>query len=113
MVSIEVLGQLVPGPAAAGVECLQSNNNLDLCRFDGRWYLAWRTAPVHFASPSARLEVSSAADLDGPWRHETTVTLGADVREPRWVDDGTTLHLFFMELGTDPKRFQPRRTHRL
>ena len=113
MVVIEHLGQLVPGPAAAGVEPLAANNNLDMCRFDGRYYLAWRTAAVHFASPDARLEVSSAASLEGPWRHETTVALGADVREPRRVDDGAELHLFFMELGTDPKRFQPRRTHHL
>ncbi|MFN8052269.1 MAG: sialidase family protein [Acidimicrobiales bacterium] len=113
MVTVEPLGQLVPGPAAAGVDCLDANNNLDLVRFAGRWYLAWRTAPMHFASADARLEVTSAVDLTGPWRHETTVALGADVREPRWVVDGDSLHLFHMELGTDPKRFQPRRTHRV
>lgn len=114
MVTVEALGQLVPGPAAAGVECLRSNNNLDLCRCGDRWWLAWRTAPTHFASASARVEVSSAPSIDGPWTHETTVAFGADVREPRFVegDDGA-LHLFVMELGTDPKRFQPRRTHHL
>lgn len=110
---ISELLQLVPGAASAGVECLPANNNLDLCRFDGRLYLAWRTAPTHFASANARIEVSSATDVKGPWRHETTVALGADVREPRWVDEGSRLHLFLMELGTDPKRFQPRRTHRV
>lgn len=112
-VHISELLQLVPGAASAGVECLPANNNLDLCRFEGRLYLAWRTAPTHFASAKARIEVSSAPDIDGPWRHETTVALSADVREPRWVDDGARLHLFFMELGTDPKRFQPRGTHRV
>lgn len=119
MVSIEPLGQLVPGVAAGGVECLRSNNNLDLCHHDGRYWLAWRTAPTHFASADARIEVTSAEELAGPWRHETTVALGADVREPRFVvedsvvGDAGTIHLFFMELGTDPKRFQPRRTHHL
>lgn len=111
-VSVELLDQLVPGPAAAGVACGASNNNLDLVRTGGRWYLAWRTAPVHFASADARIEVSSTDDLGGEWTHETTVALGADVREPRWVvDDDGEPHLFFMELGTDPKRFQPRRVH--
>lgn len=116
-VTVEPLGQLVPGPAAAGVDCLASNNNLDLVRFGGRLYLAWRTAAFHFATPTARIEVTSAESLAGPWRHETTVAVGADVREPRFVVDGAgdgdgggALHLFLMELGTDPKRFQPRRT---
>lgn len=113
MVSIEPLGQLVPGVAAAGVECLRSNNNLDLCRHDGRYWLAWRTAPTHFASADARIEVTSAEHLDGPWRHETTFAVGADVREPRFVVADGVVHLFLMELGTDPKRFQPRRTHHL
>lgn len=91
-----------------GVTCLPANNNLDLVRFAGRLWLAWRTAPNHFASAEARIEVSSAPGPEGPWRHEQTVALGADLREPRWVDAGDRLHLWFMQLGTDPKRFQPR-----
>jgi len=113
MVSVEVMGQLIPGPAAAGVDCLPSNNNLDLCRHDGRLWLAWRTASTHFAAADARIEVSSAPGVEGPWRHETTVARGADVREPRFAVHEGRLHLFLMELGTDPKRFQPRRTHHL
>jgi len=113
MITVETLGPLVPGPAAAGVDCLPANNNLDLVRFDGRLWFAWRTAPSHFASAEARLEVSSAPGPDGPWRHETTVAMGADLREPRWVVDGDDLHLWFMQLGTDPKRFQPRGVHRI
>lgn len=112
MIALETLGPLVPGPAAAGVGCLAANNNLDLVRFADRLWLAWRTAPSHFASAEARIEVSSAPGVDGPWRHETTVTLGADVREPRWVAAGDRLQLWFLELGTDPKRFQPRGVHR-
>jgi hypothetical protein len=113
VLAIEALATLVPGPAAAGVECLPANNNLDLVRFAGRLWLAWRTAPNHFASARARLEVSSAERWDGPWRHEATVAMGADVREPRWVVDGDRLQLWFMRLGTDPKRFQPDGVHRI
>ena len=112
MIAVESLGPLVPGPAAAGTVPLAANNNLDLVRFADRLWLAWRTAPSHFASAEARLEVSSAPGPEGPWRHEATVALGADVREPRWVDAGHELHLWFMRLGTDPKRFQPRGVHR-
>ena len=113
MIDVEELGVLVPGPAAAGVECLAANNNLDLARFGDRLYLAWRTAPSHFASADARLEVSSAPSIDGPWRHESTIAVGADVREPRLIADGSRLILFFLELGSDPKRFQPRGVRRV
>ncbi len=113
MIDIETLGVLVPGPASAGVDCLPANNNLDLARFRDRLYLVWRTAPSHFASGEARLEVSSAPGVDGPWRHETTVAVDADVREPRLLVDGDRLLLYFMELGTDPKRFQPHGVQRV
>lgn len=105
---MNTLATLVPGPASEGVACLPANNNDDLCRFGGRLYLVWRTSPNHFASGEARLEVASASATDGPWRHEATIALGTDVREPRFVADDGRLLLFFMELGTDPKRFQPR-----
>lgn len=39
-VRVEHLGVLIPGPASAGVACLPANNNLDLARHQGRWYLA-------------------------------------------------------------------------
>jgi len=55
----------------------------------------------------------SAPDLDGPWRHETTFAVGADVREGRFVEWQGRLHLYVMELGTHPLRFEPRRTHLL
>jgi hypothetical protein len=121
-VRVEQLGTLVPGPAAAGVACLRSNNNLDLAVFRDRLYLAWRTAKNHFAGTSSRIEVSSAPfPLDRSatraegtaWRHETTFAVGSDLREPRLAVDGQRLHLFCMQLGTDPKRFQPRRTWHL
>jgi hypothetical protein len=113
VIALETLGPLAPGPAAAGVECLPANNNLDLIRFADRFWFVWRTAPTHFASAEARLEVSSAPAIDGPWRHETTVAMGSDVREPRFVADGERLLIFFMQLGTHPRKFQPRGIHRI
>jgi hypothetical protein len=118
-VTVESLGQLVPGPAAAGMPSLRSNNNLDMCLFEGRLHLAWRTAPNHFAGRAARIVVSSIPykgsttdPVRGTWRHETTLSRGADLREPRFAAGDGELHLFYMELGTDPRRFQPRRTWR-
>jgi hypothetical protein len=107
MLEIDELAVVVPGAASAGVESLAANNNLDLVRHDARWHLAWRTAPSHFASADARLELASAPELVGPWHHDATIMLGRDVREPRLVSDGVQLHLFFLGLGRDPKRFQP------
>ena len=104
---------LVPGPVTtqARVVPLKGNNNLDVIRHDGRVWLAWRTAPTHFASRHARIEVVSAETLAGPWRAETTFTTGADLRECRFVEWKGRLHLYVMELGTNAFAFEPCRTH--
>jgi hypothetical protein len=103
---------VVPGPAAvAGIEVLAANNNLDVCDHEGRRYLAWRTAPTHFASDAARLNVVSSGDRGRSWTHETTVSLGRDVREPRFLSWNGQLFLYFFTLGTTWYRFQPDRVH--
>jgi len=63
---------------------LRANNNLDVLDHGGRRYLAWRTAPIHFASPRTYLHVVSSGDRGATWQPETTVDLGRDVREPRF-----------------------------
>ncbi len=119
MIAVDLRGQLVPGPAVPnGVRCLAANNNLDVARWKDRVWLAWRTAPTHFASPEARIEVVSSAASDGSlldasWRHETTLAVGADLRECRFVVWRGQLLLYALELGTQPLRFEPRRTHLL
>ena len=118
MIDVGLLGQLVPGPAVTdGVRCLAANNNLDVTRWKDRVWLAWRTAPTHFASADARIEVVSAPAsgslVEAAWRHETTLALGADLRECRFVVWNGRLLLYAMELGTHPLRFEPRRTHLL
>ena len=120
---VEPSSGLVPGPrpphlvateevsaALAGVPglaLLPANNNLDVARHDGRTYLAFRTAPTHFASPGARLEVVSSAD-ERHWVHETTVALGSDVREPRLLSFHGELFLHFAVLGARMLHFEPR-----
>lgn len=86
----------------------RSNNNLDACVVGSTTYLAWRTAPIHFASTKARIEVVSR-DGDGAWRHETTVALGRDLREPRLVWHQGRLLLYFFTAGVHPLRFEPDR----
>jgi hypothetical protein len=103
---------VVPGPAAVdGVTVLNANNNLDVCEHGARRYLAWRTAPNHFASSQARLNVVSSADGGETWSFETTVYLERDVREPRFLSWNGRLFLYFFTLGTTWYRFEPDRVH--
>jgi hypothetical protein len=101
---------VVPGRGLpSGIDVDRSNNNLDVIDHERRRWFAWRTAPTHFASADARLEVVSSDDLGRTWRPETTIRLGRDVREPRFFVFDGRLQLFAFEAGTDPKRFQPGR----
>ena len=109
--TIEVGGvrALVPGPASEGLEVGRSNNNVDLAWFEGRLFLAWRTAPDHFAGAEARLHVVSSSDGGETWRHETTVAQGRDVREPRLCPWRGELLLFWFTAGTRGTAFTPDR----
>ena len=51
---------LVPQPA---------NSNLDVISFDGAVFLAFRTAPTHFASADTELHVLRSVDEE-TWTHE-------------------------------------------
>ena len=107
---VEILGtrRIVPGaglPRQAVVE--QANNNLDVVRHrDGRVYLAWRTAPSHFAGARTAINVVSSADEEN-WRFETRFSPGFDLREPRWLSFGEHLILYVSRLGSDPFAFEP------
>ena len=103
---------VAPGPACIdGLTVLGANNNLDVCDHGGRRYLAWRTAPNHFASPLARLNVVSSGDGGRTWEYETEVALERDVREPRLLSWDGRLFLYFFTLGTTWYRFEPDRVH--
>jgi hypothetical protein len=83
-----------------------SHNNLDIVWFGGRLYFAFRTGPHHFASKDTVLYVVSTEDLSS-WRFETKIALGRDVREPRFLEVGGRLFLYFAVLGDNPLTFQP------
>lgn len=90
----------------AAVDLQPANNNLDVTRHDGRVFLAFRTAPSHFASDQATLYVVSSAD-QAQWDLETSIHRGADLREPRLLSWNGKLFLYFAVLGTNPLDFQP------
>ena len=91
---------------------LASNNNVDIEVFENALFFAWRTAPTHFASAEARIEVISSEDGGVTWTHESTFEVGADVREPRFHQVNGTLHFTFFEGGVNPIAFEPNRIWR-
>lgn len=92
-----------------GVVTQRSNNNLDITLFEGRYFLAFRTAPSHFASDQTVMFVVSSEDQRS-WQLETRITLGTDVREPRFLNYAGELRLYFAKLGKDPLKFEPQGT---
>lgn len=84
-----------------------ANNNVAIELYDGRLFLAWRTAPTHFASADTELHVVSSADGGASWQHEHSVALGSDVREPNLFVLRDTLWLTFFQAGTNPYAFEP------
>jgi hypothetical protein len=85
-----------------------ANNNVALAIAGGRTFLAWRTAPSHFASSETEMHVISSPTGAAPWTHEATFALGTDVREPAFLLYDGTMVLTFFEAGSDPFQFEPR-----
>jgi len=92
-------------PKGAQVE--SANNNLDVTRHsDGRVYMAWRTAPDHFAGPDTIIQVVSSED-ERTWRLEKRIALRTDLREPRLLSWRGSLFLYVSRLGSNRWRFEP------
>lgn len=85
----------------------KANNNLDAIRYKDRYYVAFRTAPSHFASRKTMTYIMSSADFEN-WRYEQEFWVDADMREPRFVEFRDTLFFYFFEGGTDMLKFEPR-----
>jgi hypothetical protein len=86
---------------------LAANNNLDVVRHsDGRVYLAFRSAPDHFAGSETQILVVSSAD-EREWRFEARFSEGTDLREPRLLSLGGKLFLYVSKLGKNRYDFEP------
>lgn len=88
------------------------NNNVSIAYHEGRLFLAWRTAPNHFASSATKLYVVSSDDAGKTWEFEREVFLGTDMREPFLLSFKGRLILTFFEAGTNPLAFEPKRMWR-
>lgn len=104
---------VVPGEGLPdGLPLMASNNNLDVVEHDGAVFLAFRTAPSHFASDQTLLHVLRSEDRQR-WSHEATIAMGTDLREPRLFSWQGQLFLYFAVLGTDALAFEPQGTMRM
>ena len=105
-----VLGEwtrVVPGEGLPSEVVTQdANNNLDVTWHDGEVYLAFRTAPEHFASDQVQLYVMRSRD-ELSWTFDTLIDMDTDLREPRLLSHDGALLLYFAVLGTDPLDFEP------
>ena len=92
---------------------LASNNNVDIHLFDGRLFMAWRSAPTHFASSDSVMWVASSNDMGKTWQFEAEYTVNADLREPRFLSMNNRLQLSFFEAGDNPAAFEPKQLWRV
>ncbi len=85
-----------------------SNNNVAIAFFEGRLFLAWRTAPTHWASDATEMHIVSSGDGGVTWQDEASFSLGTDMREPQlFVVDGV-LHFTCFQAGTNTFAFEPK-----
>jgi hypothetical protein len=106
-ISLASTRRIVPSAGLDPRNAVQTaNNNLDVVRHRGRVYLAWRTAPSHFASSEVVLNVASSED-EQTWRYETSFRLGHDLREPRLLSMNDRLFLYVSRLGDNAFDFRP------
>ena len=101
--------EVVPGAGLPPeVRCMESNNNLDLVRYKDRLFLAFRTAPYHFASEKTTLYIISSTDQGKTWEFEEEIRIGSDMREPRFLALPDKLMFYFFEAGKNPLAFTPK-----
>ncbi len=103
---------LVPGPEIPpNLNLMSSNNVLDLTQYRGEYFLAFRTAPTHFASRQTRVIVLISKDLR-QWEKETEFQMDhSDMRETRFLVFKDKLLLYFFQAGKNPLAFQPQSTY--
>lgn len=101
---------VVPSDAIpAAIDVQNSNNNVDICYFEGRLFMSWRSGPTHFASEDPQMHVMSSQDDGKTWEFEHTIDIDTDLREPRLIPYQGKLQLLFFQAGVIMTAFQPQR----
>jgi hypothetical protein len=101
------LQQLIPSSdLPKEVVTQNSNNNLDIIKFEERYYVAFRTGPTHFASKKTEMYIISSTDFK-EWKFEKKIALSSDVREPRFYASEEKLFFMFFKGGKKKFKFEP------
>lgn len=100
--------QLIPGPSVpTSFEAMDSNNNLDVVAFEGQTFVAYRSAPTHFASTETRLNIMRSNDRK-TWRAAASFQFQCDLREPRFMVHKGKLFFYFFQGGSKILEFAPK-----
>jgi hypothetical protein len=100
--------QWVVPSAGLPVVTQASNNNVAITLAGERLFMAFRSAPYHFASDRTTMNVVSSVDGGATWEEELVVELGTDMREPAFLLWEGMLSLSFFEAGTNAIAFEPK-----
>lgn len=84
----------------------KSNNNVSICVFNHKLYVAFRTGPTHFASKKTGMYIISSADGSN-WKKEMEFFVGRDFREPFLIPIDGKLHFYCFAAGTKMTSFEP------
>ena len=94
------------------IQAMASNNNVDLEYFEDRLFVAWRSAPTHFAGEDTKMYIMSSDDEGKNWDFEHEIALGTDAREPRLLNYNGELQFLFFEAGKVAIEFRPKKVWR-
>lgn len=99
---------LIPSPSLPPeIKCLRANNNLDIIKFKDTYYVAWRSARVHFPDAKAIMYIISSKDFV-EWKFEHSFKTGADLREPRFLVYKDQLYFYCFEGAKAMYSFNPK-----
>jgi hypothetical protein len=99
---------LIPSSSLpAHIQCLKSNNNVDIVKFNDTYYVAWRSARVHFPDAKAIMYIISSKDFV-TWKFEHSFKTGADLREPRFLVFNDQLFFYCFEGAKVMYSFNPK-----
>lgn len=91
-----------------GIKIGRSNNNVSICVFKKRLYLAFRTGKTHFASEETGMNILSTSNGKN-WRTELSFFCGKDFREPFLMSLNDTLYFYCFSAGVKMTTFEPER----
>ena len=78
----------------------------DLTRYEGKFYLAFRSAPSHFPSSQSRIHILISNDAED-WQLEHSLRNNQDLRDPHFLQFNGELYLFYISHSRRFFRHEP------